>query len=152
MAPIIFHGLERLLINCGAIFVAYLGYRLFIFGVETGNSKLEAHSAAFKVIFSGSSPGLFFMVSGLIILVVSLTTGKVEVYERESSRGTVLKMSSGVTPTAGNRKSPRVSQNNPNKQKVYEKVIEYKATSVGPKILPIETVEVKDATPVPLLP
>lgn len=114
MAPIIFHGLERLLINCGAIFIAYLGYRLFMFGVEKGHGKLEAHSAVFKVVFSGSSPGLFFMVSGLVILVVSLVTGKVEIYEKETRRGSVKKVSSGIPNSTQNKTKRRYKRKEKN--------------------------------------
>lgn len=118
MAPIIFHGLERLLINIGAIFIAYLGYRLFMFGVEKGHGKLEAHSAMFKVVFSGSSPGLFFMVSGLVILVVSLVTGKVEIYEKQTRRGSVKKVSTGLPSDTKNKKRHRNKQTKRNKNAV----------------------------------
>src|SRR5438552_1156622 len=61
--------LERLLVVLGGILFAYLGYRLFLFGVKEGNSHLEAESKGFRIIFSGTAPGLFFMFAGLVVLV-----------------------------------------------------------------------------------
>lgn len=67
-----FRGIERLIIVlCGMIF-AYLGYKLFVYGVDTGNGKLETESPLFKLTFSGSGPGLFFMAFGGLILLHSM--------------------------------------------------------------------------------
>ena len=46
------------------------------------------------------------MLSGLVILVVSLVTGKVEIYEREGKRGKFYSLKTGGTPT---KKQPRRS-------------------------------------------
>ena len=73
--PILFRGTERIIVVVGAIIFAYMGYKLFLFGVNQGRGKLEVKSEIFKVIFSGSGPGLFFMAFGGVILVFSLTFG-----------------------------------------------------------------------------
>jgi hypothetical protein len=67
-----FRGIERLLIVIGGFIFAYLGYRLFLYGVESGNGKLETESPLFKLTFSGSGPGLFFMAFGGLILINSI--------------------------------------------------------------------------------
>lgn len=68
-------GLERLIVVFGAIFFAYLGYRLFLAGIDQGPGKVEAQTRFYKFAFSGVGPGLFFMVFGAIILITALFTG-----------------------------------------------------------------------------
>lgn len=72
---ILMRSIERIAIVIGAIFIAYLGYRLYALGVEKGHSNLTAESRFYKFIFSGSGPGLFFMAFGSIVLVTALFTG-----------------------------------------------------------------------------
>jgi hypothetical protein len=67
-----FRGIERWIVVLGGIFFAYLGYKLFLYGVDQGNGKLETESQFFKLTFSGSGPGLFFMAFGAIVLVSSI--------------------------------------------------------------------------------
>lgn len=68
----LYRGMERLLVVVGGLFFGYLGYKLFIFGVNEGNGKLETESQLFKLTFSGSGPGLFFMAFGALVLVFSI--------------------------------------------------------------------------------
>ena len=56
----------------GGIFFGYLGYKLFIFGVEKGSAKVSAKSKFVSVMFSGTAPGLFFMAAGCAVLLISL--------------------------------------------------------------------------------
>lgn len=81
--PIMFRGLERILIIAGGIFCIYLGYRLFLFGADRGWSNLTSESAFFKITFSGTGPGLFFMAFGAIILTTALFSGEGEVRSRD---------------------------------------------------------------------
>ena len=82
--PVASRGLERLLIVTGAIFLVYLGYRLFLFGVEKGRNHLSTElSESFKIVFSGTGPGLFFMAFGSLVLVIALFTGKYQIMEQE---------------------------------------------------------------------
>lgn len=78
MDAVTFRGLERLIIVLGAIVFAYLGYRLFLAGIDKGPGKLEAQTRFYKFVFSGVGPGLFFMAFGAMVLVTALFTGGAE--------------------------------------------------------------------------
>ena len=67
-----YRGIERWMVVVGGLIYAYLGYRLFLYGVDQGNGKLEAENQFFKFTFSGSGPGLFFMAFGGMILIASV--------------------------------------------------------------------------------
>ncbi|TGL58718.1 hypothetical protein [Leptospira sarikeiensis] len=84
MDPIAYRGIERLLIAFGGILFGYLGYRLFLKGITTTKSDLKFESASLNIIFSGTGPGLFFMIFGAIILITSLYSGGVSVSEKTS--------------------------------------------------------------------
>lgn len=75
MDPIYLRGIERILVVIGAIAFGYLGYRLYINGVNKGTNHLKAESSFYKFVFSGVGPGLFFMAFGGIVLITSLLTG-----------------------------------------------------------------------------
>ena len=88
MTAIIFHGLERLALVAGSIFIAYLGYKLFIQGITSKKkSTFKAKSAWFTVVFSGQAPGLFFMLAAVSVMVVSLMTAslKINTYIRDGN-------------------------------------------------------------------
>jgi len=72
--PMFLRGIERVIINLGAILMTYLGYKLFIFGIEKGYAKLTAETKFYKIVFSGTGPGLFFMAFGAIVLIAALFT------------------------------------------------------------------------------
>jgi len=76
--PIVLRGLERMAIVVGAIVLFYLGYRLFIFGITKGKGQFQAKSAILELVFSGSAPGLLFMLSSAGILLAALLTGGAE--------------------------------------------------------------------------
>ena len=67
-----YRGIERWMIILGGLIFAYLGYKLFLYGVDQGHGKLETENQFFKLTFSGSGPGLFFMAFGALILVSSV--------------------------------------------------------------------------------
>ncbi len=67
-----FRGIERWMVVLGAVVFGYLGYKLFLYGVDQGHGKLDAENQFFKITFSGSGPGLFFMVFGALILMSSV--------------------------------------------------------------------------------
>ena len=67
-----YRGIDRWTVVVGGLIYAYLGYRLFLYGVDQGNGKLEAENQFFKFTFSGSGPGLFFMAFGGMILISSV--------------------------------------------------------------------------------
>jgi len=76
MDPTVWREIERLLVALGGILSIYLGYRLFIYGIEKGRDRLSVHiSEKMRIIFSGQGPGLFFMAFGSVLLLVALFTG-----------------------------------------------------------------------------
>ncbi|MFC1597114.1 hypothetical protein ACFL5Q_04130 [Planctomycetota bacterium] len=56
---------------------AVLGYSLFRRGISRGKGTLEAESRLFRIVFTGTGPGLFFMAFGAIILITALLKGGV---------------------------------------------------------------------------
>jgi hypothetical protein len=68
----IFRGAERWMIVLGGVFFGYLGYKLFLYGVDQGHGKLNAENQFLKITFSGSGPGLFFMAFGALVLMISV--------------------------------------------------------------------------------
>lgn len=87
----ILRALERLAIVISAVIFAYLGYRLFLFGVKEGSSKLQTESMFFKITFSGTGPGLFFMAFGALVLMFALFTGDVfQIKPSTPGRGSII--------------------------------------------------------------
>jgi len=74
MDPILLREIERIIIIAGAVFFAYLGYRLYRIGVERGIEHITAESKFVKFVLSGAGPGLFFMGFGGILLTTALFT------------------------------------------------------------------------------
>lgn len=72
-APVLFRGVERLLIVLGAVLTIVLGYWLFR-GAAESEATLLIESELLRVVLSGRAPGLFFMVSGVFVLVVAVFT------------------------------------------------------------------------------
>lgn len=75
MDPLLLRGIERLVIVIGAIFIAFLGYRLFIHGKEKGKGNISVDSEVLKILVSGQGPGLFFMAFGSIVLCLAVLNG-----------------------------------------------------------------------------
>jgi hypothetical protein len=107
--PILFRGLERLLIVVCATIIAYLGYRLY----RTGPSGRPDHEGPTGVDFgsnfvrfavSGTGPGLAFMALGMAVIIVALFTGGASYVrdrtnfepETEGSRDKAIDMSIGT--------------------------------------------------------
>lgn len=84
--PFFLRGSERLAIVLTGGFLSYLGYSLFRFGVLTGQSRLTAETRTYKLIFSGTGPGLFFMAFGSLILLAALFTGGAKKLEDRCAR------------------------------------------------------------------
>lgn len=84
MDPILLRGLERIFITVGAVIFAYLGYRLFLKGKDSGPGTLEVKSDLLKVVVSGQGPGLFFMAFGAVVLMFSILSGGAKVSESGS--------------------------------------------------------------------
>lgn len=65
-------GVQLILIILAGVIFVILGYKLFLYGVNKGRGKLRAKSEIYKLIFSGSGPGLFFMIFGGLIVIYSV--------------------------------------------------------------------------------
>ena len=65
-------GIERCLIVIGAIIFAYLGYLLYLSGVENMPVKLDMDTGFLKFALSGGGPGILFMAFGGTILIWAL--------------------------------------------------------------------------------
>lgn len=75
--PIALRGAERCIIAIGAIFLVYLGYKLFVIGKDRGRGELRAKAKFVEFGLCGSGPGLFFMALGAFVLLAGLFSGKV---------------------------------------------------------------------------
>jgi hypothetical protein len=69
--------IERFIIVLAATAFGYFGYKLFVFGRTRGASQMQVESKLFKLVFSGTAPGLFFMLCGASVLIVALLKGGV---------------------------------------------------------------------------
>lgn len=82
--PIIWRGIERILIVIGAIFLSLLGYKLYIKGVTHNNNELQIDSKLLKFILSGQGPGLFFMAFSSLIFIWAISLGEVETHTKRT--------------------------------------------------------------------
>jgi len=73
--PIVWRGLERIVIIAGAIAFGYFGYKLYELGIGKGKSSLEVESSFLKFVMSGTGPGLVFLAFGTTILVGGMFSG-----------------------------------------------------------------------------
>ena len=78
MDIIILRGFERIIIVLGAIFIGYLGYRLYINGASVGKNTLKTNFGDVSLILTGIGPGIFFMAFGSLVLVAALYFGGAE--------------------------------------------------------------------------
>ncbi|MGJ4789508.1 hypothetical protein EHQ52_15365 [Leptospira koniambonensis] len=120
MDPIAYRGIERLIIAFGGIFFGYLGYRLFMKGITTTKSDLKFESVGLNIVFSGTGPGLFFMIFGAIILITSLYSGGVSISEKTSLDGKnteVIALPASVDSNESEKAKvkPKLSEEKPSK-------------------------------------
>lgn len=80
--PIIWRGVERVVIAVGAIAFGYLGYKLYINGITRGTSEVEVKYSFVRFAVSGTGPGLVFMTFGAVVLVTGLSTGGASTNEK----------------------------------------------------------------------
>jgi hypothetical protein len=75
--------------SLGGMLALYLGYRLFILGV-TGQASLTINSHSVGGQLLNATPGLFFAVGGIVILVAVVLKGvNLEVSNTDSNGGKV---------------------------------------------------------------
>lgn len=77
------HGLWAMLIVAvykiaslivGLLF-SYMGYRLFLAGIDREAGNLEAKSGGNYLKLSGTAPGIFFALFGAVVVAVTITQG-----------------------------------------------------------------------------
>lgn len=107
-----YRGIERWMVVLGGLIFGYWGYKLFLYGVNEGHGKLNAENQLFKIAFSGSGPGLFFMAFGALILVSSvLSTGIVTHKSLLDNTGqSALAMASGTPANPDSSETSRTSE------------------------------------------
>lgn len=81
--PVLWRGIERLFIVSVTATFGWMGHRLFMFGITEGQARLSAQGDYYKIIFSGTAPGLFLMVVAGVALLTALWKSGV----RASTRG-----------------------------------------------------------------
>lgn len=79
--PIIFRGIERILIVLVAGLFGWLGYKLYLRGHDQGRTNLKMRSGPMNFLLSGVGPGLAFMGLAAAVLIYSLITGRARTTE-----------------------------------------------------------------------
>jgi hypothetical protein len=123
MNEITLRWIELLVIDVGAVTFGVLGYRLFVTGKGKfkGKSSVSMSSRLFRLVFSGSAPGLFFMLVAGFVLCISIFNGLHQVRKEvtsdfgmneENSDANTLSMQTGVAsaPVAQGAASPAPEQ------------------------------------------
>jgi hypothetical protein len=72
---------ERLFVTLVGGFFGYLGFKLFRLGIDGGHATVRGEGGFGKWFFSGTGPGLFFMLVGGVVIVAALMTGSAEADE-----------------------------------------------------------------------
>ena len=75
-SPIIWRGIERILIALSAAYFGYLGSNLYLSGVENTPFELNTKISFWNFVLSGRGPGSLFMVFGAYVLITALRSGK----------------------------------------------------------------------------
>lgn len=120
------HSILRLV----ALFIAgmsvYLGYDLFVKGV-TGEASLVLNASSLSGQLVNAAPGLFFVLSGVAITIVSLYR-KIEEYRPMAKlvprKQAVGKVNLENEPAPSNKVTVRRQEGDANKSKVFEIEIE----------------------------
>jgi hypothetical protein len=73
--PIVWRGMERLMIAVGAIVFGYFGYKLYELGMTKGKTDIGIRSSFFQFAVSGTGPGLVFLTFGATVLVAGIFSG-----------------------------------------------------------------------------
>jgi len=76
--PVLWRGIERLFIVLVTAVFGWMGHRLFMFGITEGQARLSAEGHYYKIIFSGTAPGLFLMVVAGLALLTALLKGGIK--------------------------------------------------------------------------
>lgn len=75
MGSIEFRGVERVLIVLIAGVFGYLGYKLYLHGIDNTKGKIQFKRELTTVLIGGVGPGVFFMLFGAGVLVSAIKWG-----------------------------------------------------------------------------
>jgi hypothetical protein len=84
--PVLWRGVERLFIVLVTAVFGWMGHRLFMFGITEGQAKLSAEGHYYKIIFSGTAPGLFLMVVAGLALLTALFKGGIKADTKDEKK------------------------------------------------------------------
>jgi hypothetical protein len=72
--PVVWRAMEHSLMMVGAVVLAIIGYRLFIFGIF-GTTKEGNNLSALERVMLGTGPGLFFLGFAAVVLIAVAAKG-----------------------------------------------------------------------------
>jgi len=84
--PVLWRGIERLFIVLVTAVFGWMGHRLFMFGITDGQARLSAEGHYYKIIFSGTAPGLFLMVVAGLALLTALWKGGIKADTKDKKK------------------------------------------------------------------
>ena len=84
--PVLWRGIERLFIVLVTAVFGWMGHRLFMFGITEGQARLSAEGHYYKIIFSGTAPGLFLMVVAGFALLTALLKGGIKADTKDKKK------------------------------------------------------------------
>ena len=84
--PVLWRGIERLFIVSVTAVFGWMGHRLFMFGITEGQARLSAEGHYYKIIFSGTAPGLFLMVVAGLALLTALLKGGIKADTKDKKK------------------------------------------------------------------
>jgi hypothetical protein len=87
--PVLWRGIERLFIVLVTAVFGWMGHRLFMFGITEGQAKLSAAGHYYKIILSGTAPGLFLMVVSGLALLTALWKGSIKGDTKDDKKDTL---------------------------------------------------------------
>lgn len=77
--PIVWVGLERIIVVVGGVAFGFLGFLLYRLGITKGKIETNVEFWLIRFALSGTGPGLFFMAFGAAVLGVALLSGRASV-------------------------------------------------------------------------
>lgn len=69
---LIFYKITTLI---AGVIVIFMGYKLFLSGIQRTAGELEAKASGFSLVFRTAAPGTFFALFGALIISVSVFRG-----------------------------------------------------------------------------
>lgn len=96
MDAIGWRGLERIIIVVGSIVFGCLGYKLYRFGINEGQNKVQFKSTLFNLAVAGVGPGITFIALSASIMFIALFKGGARCSENSSDGSLAQRFSSDI--------------------------------------------------------